>query len=257
MEDPRSGIAVRTPSLTPGARTGACRRTWRVKAADQVNTTRTESMNTVAGAPQSGFRPSSRSRLRIAVGAVLSMVAVGIVLLVFASADKRVAVLQVVRDLPAGTRLTTDDVRSIDVSTDPSLAVVRTVDLQGVVGHYTKVRIVSGGLLATGLLQGQPLVAPGSAVVAVTVPAGEVPAGIRERSQVQVVMPSAGNSHDVAPAAPVVGRVVGLPAAPDSVTGQMSLSLEVSAIDAVTVANAAAVRVVLLDPGVDPAGVVS
>src|SRR4051812_24497213 len=178
MEDPRSGIAVRTPSLTPKARTGACRRTWRVKAADQVNTTRTESLNTVAVAPQGGFRPSSRSRMRIAVGAILSMIAVGIVLLVFASADKRVAVLQVVRDLPAGTQLTADDVRSIDLSTDPSLAVVRTVDLAGVIGQYTKVRIVSGGLLATGLLQGRPLVAPGSAVVAVTVPAGGSSAGV-------------------------------------------------------------------------------
>ncbi|HZX55663.1 MAG TPA: SAF domain-containing protein, partial [Ilumatobacteraceae bacterium] len=171
--------------------------------------------------------------------------------------DKRVAVLQVVRDLPAGTQLTSDDMRSVDVSTDPSLAVVRALDLPAVVGQYTKVRIVSGGLLATGLLQSRPLVAPGSAVVAVTVPAGEVPAGIRERSQVQVVMPTSGNTHDVAPAAPVTGRVVALPAAPDSVTGQMSLSLEVSAVDAVTVANAAAVRVVLIDPGVDPAGVVS
>jgi hypothetical protein len=37
----------------------------------------------------------------------------------------------------------------------------------------------------------------------------------------------------------------------------MSVSLEVSAVDAVTVANAAAVRIVLIDPGVDVAGVVS
>jgi len=76
-----------------------------------VNTTRVESSNIVAGASPGGFRPSSRSRLRIAVGAILSMIAVGVVLLVFASADKRVAVLQVVRDLPAGTQLTADDVR--------------------------------------------------------------------------------------------------------------------------------------------------
>src|SRR4051794_19913122 len=115
--------------------------------------------------------------MRIAVGAVLSMIAVGIMLLVFASADKRVAVLQVVRDLPAGTQLTADDVRSVDLSTDPSLAVVRTVDLPAVIGQYTKVRIVSGGLLATGLLQGRPLVAPGAAVVAGTGPGGGGSAG--------------------------------------------------------------------------------
>ena len=179
------------------------------------------------------------------------MIAVGVVLLVFASADKRVAVLQVVRDLPAGTQLTADDVRSIDVSADPSLAVVHAVDLPTIVGQYAKVRIVGGGLLSTGLLQARPLVGPGAAVVAVTLPAGEVPAGLRERSQVEVVMPATG---DTLPLAPVTGRVVGLPAAPDSVTGQMSLSLEVSSADAVTVANAAAVRVVLIDPGMDAAG---
>ena len=67
---------------------------------------------------------------------------------------------------------------------DPSLAVVKATDLAGVVGQYTKVRIVAGGLLAAGLLQPGALVAPGSAVVAVTIPAGELPAGLHERSQV-------------------------------------------------------------------------
>jgi len=37
----------------------------------------------------------------------------------------------------------------------------------------------------------------------------------------------------------------------------MSLSLEVSSSDAVTVANAETVRVVLIDPGTDAAGVAS
>ena len=174
--------------------------------------------------------------MRIAIGTLLSLVAVGVVLLVFSTADRRVAVLQVVRDLPAGTQLTTDDVRSIELSSDPSLAVVRSADLASVVGQYTKVRIVTGGLLAAGLLQSAPLVAPGSAVVAVTVPSGELPAGLRERSQVQVVLLPNGGDDAVPP--PVVGRVVGLPIAPDSVTGQMSISLEVAAADAVAVAGA-------------------
>ena len=173
-------------------------------------------------------------------------------LLVFSTADRRVAVLQVVRDLPAGSQVGAEDVRSIELSTDPSLAVVKTVDLAGVIGQYTKVRIVTGGLLAPGLLQSQPLVALGSAVVAVTIPSGEVPAGLRERSQVQIVIPVVGDEAQVAP---VVGRVVGLPAAPDAVTGQMSVSFAVAVADAVTVASATRVRVVLLDPGTDPAGI--
>jgi hypothetical protein len=182
---------------------------------------------------------------------LLSVVAVGVVLLVFSTADRRVAVLQVVRDLPAGTQLGPADVRSIDLSADPSLAVVEAADIASVVGQYTKVRVVSGGLLALGLLQQGALVAPGSAVVAVTVPSGELPAGLRERSQVQIVIPVTGD--DVAPP-PVSGRVVGLPDAPDSVTGQLSVSFEVSAADAVVVARATRVRVVLLDPGLDLSG---
>jgi hypothetical protein len=189
--------------------------------------------------------------MRIAIGTLLSLGAIGAVLVVFSTADRRVAVLQVVRDLPAGTQLTSGDVRSIELTSDPSLAVIETADLAAFVGQYAKVRIVSGGLLAPGLLQVPPLVAPGSAVVAVTIPSGELPAGLRERSQVQIVIPTVG---DATPIAPIVGRVVGLPAAPDSVTGQMSVSFEVSSTDAVTVASATRVRVVLIDPGADAAG---
>ena len=206
----------------------------------------------MAASTRPGFRPSSRSRARIAVGTVLLLVAVGAVLLVYATADKRVAVLQVVRDLPAGAQIGAADVRTIELSTDPSLAVIKATDIAGVVGQYTKVRIVTGGLLAAGLLQPEALVAPGSAVVAVTIPSGELPAGLRERSHVQIVIPAIGGG---APSLPVVGRVVGLPEAPDAVTGQLSISFEVTAADAVVVAGANRVRVVLLDPGVDPSGV--
>lgn len=205
----------------------------------------------MAGSTRAGFRPSSRSRARIAIGALLSVVAVGAVLLVFSTADRRVAVLQVVHDLPAGTQLSPADLRSVELSTDPSLAVVKATDAATVIGQYAKVRIVSGGLLATGLLQPTPLVTPGAAVVAVTVAAGELPNGLREQSQVQIVMLPEGN--EAAPP-PVAGRVVGLPAPPDSVTGQLSVSLEVAAADAVAVASASRVRVVLLDPRLVPGG---
>jgi len=189
--------------------------------------------------------------VRIAVGTLMSLIAVGVVLFVFSTTDKRVPVLQVVRDLPAGTQVQAADLRAVEISTDPSLAVVKATEVGAVIGQYTKVRIVSGGLVARELLQPMPLVAPGSAVVAVTIPSGELPAGLRERSQVQLVMPPAGEG---AAPTPVTGRVVGLPSTPDSTNGEMSLSLEVAAPDAVTVASADNVRVVLLDPGVDPAG---
>ena len=184
---------------------------WR-KVAESVNTTRCGPLT--ADCCRAAELASDHRRGRgcgLPIGTLLSLTAVGVVLLVFSTADRRVAVLQVVRDLPAGSQIGADDVRSIELSTDPSLAVVKTTDLASVVGQYTKVRIVTGGLLAPGLLQPQPLVAPGSAVVAVTIPSGELPAGLRERSQVQIVIPAVG---DEAQLPPVVGRVVGLPARP-------------------------------------------
>ncbi len=215
-----------------------------------IDSTRAVFPRVTSGWQRAGFRPSSRSRARIATGTLLSLIAVGVVLFVFSTTDKRVGVLQVVRDIPAGSQLSAADVRSIELSTDPSLAVVKTSEIATIVGRYAKVRIVTGGLLAPGLVQVEPLVTQGAAVVAVSVPAGELPAGLRERSQVQVVFPS---SSDNLPAAAVVGRVVGLPAA-DSTTGQLSVSLEVAVGDAVVVASADRVRIVLLDPGADPAG---
>jgi hypothetical protein len=192
--------------------------------------------------------------MRIAVGTLLAIAAVAVTLLIFATADKRVPVLQLVRDVPAGQRLSNADLRTIELSADPTLAVVHARDLRIVVGTYARVRMVSGALLAMPMLQSAPLVAAGSAVVAVTVPSGELPTGLRERSRVQLVFPiTSSQSADSALLAPVNGRVVGLPTTPDSVSGKLSLSIEVAVADAVTVARAATVRVVLLDPGVDAA----
>jgi hypothetical protein len=94
-------------------------------------------------------------------------------------------------------------------------------------------------------LQGSPLVAPGAAVVAVVVPAGEVPMGMRERSRVQVVMTASDKS-----VVTIEAILVGLPGSPTGVTAnQISVSLEVAAADAPRMASAERVRLVLLEPG--------
>jgi hypothetical protein len=124
-----------------------------------------------------------------------------------------------------------------------------------VVGSYAKVRIVAGGLVAHPLLQPEPLVTAGSSILAVSVPPARLPAGLRERSQILLVM--APRSPDDPAPDPVTGRVVGLPSTPDQVTGEVSVSIELDPSDAVTVASADGVRIVLLDPGVDQAGQVA
>jgi hypothetical protein len=144
----------------------------------------------------------------------------------------------------------------VKVSVDADVRTVSSESMPIVVGQYAKVRLVAGSLIVTEALQPTPLVAPDSALVAITVPAGQVPIGLRERSHVGVVVAaegSGGGGGTAATPATVDGRVVGLPSPVQSSTGQVALTLEVGAADATVVATAAAVRLVLLDPGIDPA----
>ncbi|MGH9135278.1 MAG: hypothetical protein ACRDZZ_15170, partial [Ilumatobacteraceae bacterium] len=121
------------------------------------------------------------------------------------------------------------------------------------VGQYAKVRLVAGSLVVAEALQSAPLVSPGAAVVAVQVPEGALPIGLRERSQVQLVVPVDGDGSGSGAPIIVAGRVVGLPSAPSTVTGTLSLSVEVPEQLAADVVASDDVRVVLVEPGADGA----
>ena len=126
-------------------------------------------------------------------------------------------------------------------------------DVSTIVGQFAKVRLVSGSLVVVEALQRAPLISPGAAVVAIQVPEGALPVGLRERSQVQLVVPA--NRDDAAVTEPTIvsGRVVGLPTAPATATGTLSLSVEVPEQLAATVVASDDVRVVLVQPGTDDA----
>jgi hypothetical protein len=188
-------------------------------------------------------RLSSRARGRLAVGALVVAVGVLLNLAVYRGVNDRTPVLQLARDVPAGQQLALEDFRSVGVGSDSSFRSVPAGELNGLVGSYAKVRLLAGTLLAREALQSGPLVGAGASVVAVTVPAGEVPVGVRERSKVAVVLVAADRSSKS-----VNGVVVGLPTSASS-AGLVSVSIEVAATDAAGVAAAERVRLVLLDPG--------
>lgn len=194
-----------------------------------------------------GFQPTGRRRKRIALGVLLAAIAIGGNVAIYTSLDDSAPVVQVTRDVPAGEQLTLDMLRTVDVDADPTVNVVPGDRLDSLVGTYAKVRLVSGSLVTAESLQPTPLVADGNAVVAIRVPEGSLPIGVRERVPVQLVVPGDGAPTTVS------GRVVGLPAATGSALGVESLSVEVAADDAPTVASADDVRVVLVQPSTDPA----
>jgi hypothetical protein len=199
-----------------------------------------------------GFTPASRRRTRIAAGVALAAVAIGGNLLVYSSLDASRPVVQAVRDVPAGEQITADMFATVDVDADSTVNLVAGDRLDSLVGSYAKVRLVAGSLVTAEALQATPLVTPGTSVVAIQVADGALPIGLRERVPVLLVVPPVG-SDDEATITSIPGRVVGLPTATSSALGLQSLSVEVAAGDAATIAAADDVRVVLVEPSEDPA----
>jgi len=222
--------------------------------------TRSRSTSTVAATPVTdsvpgrGFRPPSRHRNRIALGALLAAVAIGGNAWVYSDLDDASAVIQVVRDVPAGAQITADMLRTTDVDADSTVNLVPGERLDALIGRYAKVRLVSGSLITAETLQDVPLVRPGGAIVAIQVAEGTLPIGLRERVPVLLVV---GGSTDEEAPTTVTGRVVGLPTATTSGLGVESLSVEVELVDAPRIAAADDVRVVLVEPSEDPATAIS
>lgn len=193
-----------------------------------------------------GFRPGSRRRARIAGGAALAAVAIGGNVLAYSSLDDRTEVLQVVTDVRAGEPVTAEHLRIVEVDLDPTVPVVLAADLGLVAGQHARVHIVSGTLLSPVLVQPGPLVDVGAAVVAIELRPSLVPDGLRERSQVELIAVSGDEELRT------TGRAVTRPGEVDGVSGVVTMSVEVERDVAAAVAAAEEVRVVLVDPGLDP-----
>ncbi len=193
------------------------------------------------------FRPAGRRRARIAAGAALAAVAVGGNVLVYSSLDDTTEVVQVVSNIRAGAVVTSDDLRIVEVDVDASVPVVRADQIGLVVNQYARTFIASGTLIVPQLVQSTPLVTPGAAIVALEVRPTAVPAGLRERSRIQLVV----EGEDGRPRLVTEARVVARGAEPDSVTGVFALSVELAESDAAALVNADDVGIVLLDPGSD------
>jgi hypothetical protein len=185
----------------------------------------------------------------------LAAIAIGGNLLIYSNLQSAEPVVQTVRDVAAGEQLTSDMFRTVDVDADSTVNLIDGDRLDSLVGRYAKVRLVAGSLVTSESLQTLPLVSPGSSVVAIQVADGSLPIGLRERVPVLLVVP-ADRATDGAGITSIPGRVVGLPTDTTSALGLQSLSVEVAASDAATIAAADDVRVVLVEPSDDPASAV-
>jgi hypothetical protein len=199
------------------------------------------------GTAATGFQPSRRRRNRIAAGIALAAIAIGGNIWVYSNLNSAKPAVQAVRDIPAGEQLTPDMFRTVNVDAESSVNVIDGDELDAVVGNYAKVRLVSGSLVTWEALQSTPLVTQGNAVVAIQVPEGALPVGLREQVPIELVIPPDRSTADTATIV-ISARVVALPTLTANALGTQSLSVEVAATDAATVAAADDVRVVLSEP---------
>lgn len=194
-----------------------------------------------------GFRPTSRRRARVAGGVALAAVAIGGNVLVYSSLNKSTEVVQLVTNVRAGDQITAGDVRIVEADLDQTVPYVAADDVGVIVGQYARTYLPSGTLIIPQVVQSNPLVSPGTAVVAVVVAGGGLPVGVVERSRVQLVYRT-GTAFTV-----VEGRVVARPSG-ESMADGVAITVEVPVDAAPSLAAAADdVRVVLLDADTDPA----
>lgn len=193
-----------------------------------------------------GFRPSARRRNRIAAGVALGALAIGGNVLVYSSLDDTTRVVQAVDNIPAGTQVTSDMFRTVDVDVDGSVPTVGADQLPALVGQYARVRIVSGQLVVGVAFQPEPLVDPGKAIVAIEIDSDLMPTNVRDRSNLQLVV-----LDDEGVPVTIPARAVEVPVESVSGVGSVSLSVEVDLAHTPTVATADIVRVALLPPSPD------
>lgn len=193
-----------------------------------------------------GFRPSARRRNRIAAGIALGAAAIGGNLIVYASLDDTTTAVQAIQNIPAGSQVTEDMFRIVEVDVDPSVPTVTADRLPLLIGQYARVRVVSGSLVVGVTFQTEPLVQADKAIVAIEIDEDLVPIGTLERSNLQLVTLDAEDIPQTVP-----GRALAPPTPSVSGQGTVSMSIEVDTALAAALATADVVRIVLLPPEPD------
>lgn len=204
-------------------------------------------------ASRSGLRMRPVRPVRALFGALLMVTAIVAALAIYSRLGDRTSVLALNRTVLAGERITAADLRVVGVSSDDEIAWIPAEHRSAVVGQYARYRLADGAVLVSDAVQGRPLVTPGKVLVGVSVPAANVPVGLREQSAVVLVIIPPTNSPEVpqlvaATVAAVPPRLVELTGGAASPSAMVTLSVEIEPVDIVRVTAAHDIGLALVDP---------
>lgn len=160
-------------------------------------------------------------------------------LLLGQSAAHRTAVLVAARDIPAGHRVSADDVISVDAAVDSKASLVPASNRSVVVGQVARSSIPSGALLSPGEFSGSSPLRAGEAVATVLLAPGTVSPSLAAGDQVQVIRVAGSNATSSAAGGDVLTTATVFSVDPLSGDRGVSVSLIVPDAKAAAVADAA------------------
>ena len=142
-------------------------------------------------------------------------------------------------DVVAGAVVDRDDIGTVAVAADGELGVIDVAEFRGIVGRVAQVDLHAGAPLQNGQLGEASTLPADQAIVAVSVPAATLPAGLRPDSTVEVY----------ADGAPIPARVIDVRelGQGSTLTG-VSLQLDRASAKAVVVAKDVRLVVVAAPP---------
>lgn len=160
-------------------------------------------------------------------------------LLLGQSAAQRTAVLVAARDIPAGHRVSADDVMPVDVAVDGRASLVPASRQSVVVGQVARSSIPSGALLSPNEFSGSSPLRAGEAVATVLLAPGTVSPSLAPGDQVQVIRVAGSNATSTAAGGEVLTTATVFSVDPLSGDRGVSVSLIVPDSKAAAVADAA------------------
>lgn len=191
-----------------------------------------------------------RRRQRPAIwGLALTLVAGGgaLAAITVTAAGDRVAVLTIVRPVPAGDAITAADLGVARIAPDPQLHPVSERDKASVLGQLAAVDLRPGGLLTRSQLTTVGIPGPGQALVGISLKPGQLPARPLQRGDRLLVVVTATADGGSAPASRANLSAVVAEVGPPTSDGTTVVDLVVARADSLGLAaDAAAGRLYLV-----------
>lgn len=139
--------------------------------------------------PASRLRGTKRRRSipYLLLGALLVMACAAAFLVVSLNSGNREPVLALAQPVSVGQVLTAQDLKQVNVAVDPGVSVVDTGQAASVVGRTMSESLPAGALLTLDAVSGAGVPAPGQALAALSLKAGQFPPEVSPGSRVSVV----------------------------------------------------------------------